>query len=174
MPTARSLSAGTVAFSWSDNKPYQRGSILAYPFRWLEASYQYTDMENALYSDVAAFSGDQTYKDKSFDAKFIIMMETKNLPAVAIGFRDLAGSGYFSSEYIVATKKIKNIDYTFGLGWGYLGEDYGNPLIRIDEGFRERTLVSDTAGGEFNPGTYFSGPMGAFAGNKFWFCLPCK
>jgi hypothetical protein len=74
MPTARSLSAGTVAFSWSDNKPYQRGSILAYPFRWLEASYQYTDMENALYSDVAAFSGDQTYKDKSFDAKFIIMM----------------------------------------------------------------------------------------------------
>ena len=118
MPTARSLSAGTVAFSWSDNKPYQRGSILAYPFRWLEASYQYTDMENALYSDVAAFSGDQTYKDKSFDAKFIIMMETKNLPAVAIGFRDLAGSGYFSSEYIVATKKIKNIDYTFGLGWG--------------------------------------------------------
>ena len=61
-------------------------------------------------------------------------------------------------------KKIKNIDYTLGLGWGYLGEDYGNPFIRIDESFRERTLKSDTAGGEFNPGSYFSGPMGAFAG----------
>lgn len=164
MPTARSLPEGTIAFSWTDNKPYQRGSILAYPFSWLEASYQYTDMENALYSDVSAFSGDQTYKDKSFDAKFIIMRETKNLPAVAVGFRDLAGSGYFSSEYIVASKKIKNIDYTFGLGWGYLGEDYGNPFIRIDESFRDRTLKSDTAGGEFNPGSYFSGPMGAFAG----------
>ncbi|HCK04264.1 MAG TPA: hypothetical protein DHV86_05835 [Methylophilaceae bacterium] len=164
MPTARSLSAGTIAFSWSDNKPYQRGSILAYPFDWFEASYQYADMENALYSDVAEFSGTQTYKDKSFDAKFIILKETKNLPALAVGFRDVAGSGYFSSEFIVATKKFNNIDYTLGLGWGYLGEDYGNPLIRIDESFRDRTLAGDTAGGEFNPGTYFSGPMGAFAG----------
>tara|TARA_B100001564_G_scaffold359572_1_gene381896 strand:- start:418 stop:2586 length:2169 start_codon:yes stop_codon:yes gene_type:complete len=168
MPSARSLPEGTIAFSWTDNKPYQRGSILAYPFSWLEASYQYTDMENALYSNVQAFSGDQTYKDKSFDAKFIILRETRNLPAVAVGLRDLAGSGYFSSEYIVASKKIKNIDYTFGLGWGYLGEDYGNPFIRIDESFRDRTLVDDTAGGEFNPGTFFSGPMGAFAGIEFF------
>lgn len=164
MPTARSLSAGTIAFSWTDNKPYQRGSILAYPFDWFEASYQYADMENALYSSVVEFSGTQTYKDKSFDAKFIILKERHNLPALAVGFRDLAGSGYFSSEYIVATKKFNNIDYTLGLGWGYLGEDYGNPFIRIDESFRDRTLASDTAGGEFNPGTYFSGPMGVFAG----------
>jgi hypothetical protein len=164
MPTARSLSAGTIAFAWTDNKPYQRGSILAYPFDWFEASYQYADMENALYSNVLSFSGTQTYKDKSFDAKFIILKERQNLPALAVGLRDLAGSGYFSSEYIVATKKFNNIDYTLGLGWGYLGEDIGNPLIRIDESFRDRTLVSDTAGGEFNPGTYFSGPMGVFGG----------
>jgi len=164
MPSARSLPVGSLAFSWSDNEPYQRGSILAYPFSWLETSYQYTDMENALYSDVIEFSGTQTYKDKSFDAKFIIMQESKNLPALAVGARDLAGSGYFSSEYIVATKRIKNIDYTLGLGWGYLGEDYTNPFIKIDESFRNRTLESDTTGGEFNPGSYFSGPMGAFAG----------
>ncbi|MGA0360417.1 MAG: YjbH domain-containing protein [bacterium] len=45
---------------------------MAYPFSWFEASYQYTDIKNALYSDVPAFSGGQTYKDKSFDFKFKI------------------------------------------------------------------------------------------------------
>ncbi|MDC0440668.1 YjbH domain-containing protein [Gammaproteobacteria bacterium] len=164
MPTARALPEGTIAFTWTDNKPYKRGSILAYPFEWFEASYQYTDMENALYSSVIEFSGTQTYKDKSFDAKFILLEETRNYPALAVGLRDLAGSGYFSSEYLVASKKLNNIDYTLGLGWGYLGEDFTNPLIKLNERFRNRTLEGDTAGGEFNPGTYFSGPMGVFAG----------
>ena len=31
-----------------------------------EASYQYADINNARYSNVFAFSKDQTYKDKSF------------------------------------------------------------------------------------------------------------
>ena len=60
-PHARFHEAGTLAFSWSANDPYMRGSILAYPFSWFEASYQYTDIDNALYSNIKAFSGDQTY-----------------------------------------------------------------------------------------------------------------
>ena len=35
-----------LAFTWSHNDPYLRGSIVAYPFDWLEASYQYTDVNN--------------------------------------------------------------------------------------------------------------------------------
>ena len=97
MPSARMMPAGSVAFSWSDSDPYLRGSLVATPFSWGEASYQYTDINNALYSLTPEFSGEQTYKDKSFDAKFLIHKETPLLPAVAIGFRALAGTGVFSS-----------------------------------------------------------------------------
>ena len=118
MPSARLMPAGSLAFSWSDSDPYQRGSIIGTPFNWFEASYQYTDINNALYSLTPSFSGDQTYKDKSFDAKFLLFKETNYLPAVAVGVRDMAGTGVFSSEYIVASKRYNNIDLTFGLGWG--------------------------------------------------------
>ena len=71
MPSARFHKEGTVAFNWVNNKPYQQGSVLAYPFDWLEASFQYADINNALYSDVESFSGKQTYKDKGFSLSLI-------------------------------------------------------------------------------------------------------
>ena len=46
MPSARFHEEGTVAFNWTKNEPYQRGSVLAYPFGWLEASFQYVDIDN--------------------------------------------------------------------------------------------------------------------------------
>ena len=120
MPNARFHEAGTIGFSWSHNDPYMNGSILAYPFSWLEASYQYTDVNNALYSNVSSFSGSQSYKDKGFDFKFRLLKEGLIIPQVAVGFRDAAGTGLFSSEYIVASKKIQNFDFSLGLGWGKL------------------------------------------------------
>ena len=72
-PTARFQDAGTLAFSWSHREPYLNGSIIAYPFEWLEASYQYTDINNAFYSRSKRFSGGQSYKDKGFDFKFRIL-----------------------------------------------------------------------------------------------------
>ena len=78
VPNARFLNEGSLAFSWNRAQPYLRGSILAYPFSWLEASYQYTDINNQLYSDSFAFSGNQTYKDKGFDVKIRILKETNS------------------------------------------------------------------------------------------------
>jgi len=165
MPSARLHEAGSLGFNWSHVDPYLRGSIVAYPFDWFEASYQYTDVNNALYSDIAAFSGDQSYKDKSFDAKLRIFREGEFMPAVAIGARDLAGTGVFSSEYLVASKKIGPVDLTLGLGWGTLSRDkLSNPLSRISDEFDIRTLDKDTRGGEFNVGYFFSGNTGVFGG----------
>ena len=93
------------------------GSVLAYPFDWFEASFQYTDVNNYLYSPYKEFGGGQSYKDKGFDAKFRILKESTWTPAVALGFRDLGGTGLFSSEFIVATKRIRNIDLSIGAGW---------------------------------------------------------
>lgn len=177
MPSARFNEAGTLGFVWSSNEPYTRGSIVAYPFNWLEASYQYTDVNNALYSDVESFSGKQTYKDKGFDVKFRLLSENGILPAVALGIRDIAGTGTFAAEYLVASKRIDfptyfkgfkyltAADFTIGLGWGDLSYNkFSNPLTELDASFEERTLIQNTQGGEFSPGRYFSGPMGVFAG----------
>ena len=101
----------------------------------------------------------QTYKDKSFDAKFLLFKETNYLPAVAVGVRDMAGTGVFSSEYLVASKRYNNIDLTFGLGWGaYSDHGKKNPLTKIDDQFKIRDVSNNsTQGGEFNLGYFFSG-----------------
>ena len=177
MPSARFHEEGTIAFHWSQNDPYTRGSIIAYPFNWFEASYQYTDVNNALYSNVESFSGNQTYKDKGFDVKFRLLKERNLFPAIAIGIRDIAGTATFAAEYLVASKKIDiqnylnnfsyvtTADLTFGLGWGDLSySKLTNPLTKLDSSFERRTLIQDTQGGEFSPGRYFSGPMGVFGG----------
>lgn len=172
-PNARFNPAGTVGFNWSSFDPYLQGSIVAYPFDWMEAAYQYTDVNNAFYSNSKEFSGSQTYKDKGFDAKFKLFSETRYIPQIALGIRDLAGSGTFGAEYIVASKFLKAdqflIDASFGLGWGGLSNnDFSNPLTKLSDRFKERSEISDTQGGEFNIDRYFSGNMGIFGGMEIF------
>ncbi|MDA9332421.1 YjbH domain-containing protein, partial [Gammaproteobacteria bacterium] len=168
-PSARFLDEGSLGFAWNHMQPYLRGSLIAYPFNWLEASFQYTDINNQLYSEFASFSGNQTFKDKSFDIKLKILNERDFAPALAVGFRDFAGTGIFSSEYIVASKKVNNFDITFGLGWGMLsGNDIYNPLFKISDDFKFRKTVEGTKGGELTVDSYFSGEMGTFGGIE-WF-----
>lgn len=169
MPSARFLPEGSLAFTWSHNEPYLRGSIVAYPFNWFEASYQYTDINNKLYSEIDAFSGSQSYKDKGFDAKFRLLKESKYLPAIALGVRDLGGTALFAAEYIVATKRIKNVELTGGIGWGVLNRNgISNPLGKISSRFYQRGVNSTegvTSGGELNTSSFFRGnDAGLFAG----------
>lgn len=169
MPNARFYSPGTLAFSWSHFDPYINGSIVAYPFSWLEASYQYTDVNNALYSNVESFSGKQTYKDKGFDFKVLALKENELLPQIAIGFRDAAGTSIFASEYLVASKRFNNMDLTFGIGWGKMnGNKIKNPLSYLDDVFNDRVeQLSNTQGGEVSFKRFFRGDAGYFAGIEY-------
>lgn len=167
-PNARFFDAGTLAFSWSHNDPYLRGSIIAYPFEWMEASYQYTDINNALYSESVAFSGKQSLKDKGFDIKLRVLKESQFLPQLAIGLRDLGGTSLFASEFVVASKRIKNADFTLGMGWGVLSNNsVENPLGRLNNRFyqrQERDLEDTVGGGAVNYNTFFTGKAGVFGG----------
>ena len=73
MPNSRFLEEGSLGFVWSRNEPYMRGGIVAYPFNWFEIIYKYTDINDALYSNVKAYSGGQSLKDKGFDVKFKLL-----------------------------------------------------------------------------------------------------
>jgi hypothetical protein len=91
------------------------------------------------------------------------------LPQIAVGFRDLAGTGLFSSEFIVASKNLsKGLDLTMGIGWGNLsGQSIKNPMLEISDRFATRSS-SQGLGGKFNVDDYFSGPAGYFFGLEYF------
>ena len=91
----------------------------------MEVSLRYADINTQKYSPFKSFSGDQTYKDKSFNLKIKLIEESENFPELSIGFRDFIGTGTFSSEYIVSSKKVGDFDFTVGFGWGSLSSKDG-------------------------------------------------
>ena len=81
----------------------------------------------------------------------------------------IAGTGLFSSEFIVASKNLsKSLDLTMGIGWGILsGQSIQNPLLEISDRFATRNS-SLGMGGKFNIDDYFSGSAGYFFGIEYF------
>ncbi len=166
MPSARFMGAGGLKFGISASWPNEYTFIVASPFPWLEAGYRYTEQKTAKYGPFA-YSGNQTLKDKGFDIKIKVLEESFYLPNVAIGIRDMGGTGLFAGEYIVGSKRFGPLDLSMGIGWGLLGADNNirNPLISLDERFQIRNSSQGAAGGgEFNVGDWFSGQRSALFG----------
>ncbi|MEG2568008.1 MAG: YjbH domain-containing protein, partial [Acinetobacter sp.] len=115
MPTARMAPEGEFSFNYMDNQEYRRWSLSMQPFDWLEATLRYTDIRTRLYSNDVNFSGDQTYKDKGLDVKARLWNESTLRPQVSVGLRDVMGTGLFDSEYVVASKRYENLDFTLGM-----------------------------------------------------------
>ena len=158
MPTARFYKESSFGLTFNYNNPDQKITLTSSPFDWLEASLFYTNVDDLPYCNVPSDPiCRQDYKDKGFNAKLRIKDEG-SFPAIAIGINDLAGTGLYSSEYIVASYGIENIDFHFGLGWGnYNGaEDLKNPLIYLNEEFETRPTDFSDQGGQFQPSRYFS------------------
>ena len=167
VPNARMMPEASLRFRFSSSYPYEYTSLTASPFRWLEATYRYAEIKNQKYGPVT-YSGNQTLKDKGFDLKALIKKETYYMPAIAVGLRDVAGTGLFSSEYIVASKKVGHLDLTLGMGWGILGtaSNISNPLNSLHDGFRDRN--SDFGeGGTFSFKNWFSGKTAIFGGLEY-------
>lgn len=167
-PTARFSEEGGFSFNANRVSPYSRYSVSVTPLPWVEGTLRYSAMTNRLYSQNRSFSGDQSMKDKAFDAKFRLLEESYWLPQVAAGFIDMAGTGLFSSEYLVASKRFWNFDVTVGLGWGYLGnyEDISNPFAGLREEQRAGRRSGDR-GGNFSFDTWFSGPAAFIGGIEY-------
>jgi hypothetical protein len=163
-PSARFAEAGEANFTLSHTEPYTRLSIMLQPFDWLEAGFRYIDISNRDYGAVSTTG--QSLKDKSIDARFRLHKESELLPALALGFRDIGGTGLFASEYIVGNKRAGDFDFSVGLGWGYLGSrgDVQSPFGFISEGFDTRKRQQGSQGGDFNVSSYFRGPMSVFGG----------
>src|SRR5690606_33465505 len=119
-PTARMAEEGEFAFTVSHTSPYTRYNVTMQPFPWLEGSYRYVNVSGVAYGQ-ESLRGNQNYKDKSIDFKIRLWKEGRWFPQVALGVRDLGGTGLFSTEYAVASKKLGPVDVSLGLATGYLG-----------------------------------------------------
>ncbi len=162
-PTARFAGEGELAFTASHTTPYDRYTVAMQPFEWMEGAFRYVNISGSRYGP-PGLSGDQNVKDKSIDMKLRLWQESRWMPQVAMGVRDIGGTGLFSSEYVVASKRFGSVDASLGFATGYMGNrgDFGNPLGVINDRFETRPRV--TGAGQFNGGSMFRGRVGMFGG----------
>jgi len=166
-PSARMAPAGELSVNASRTDPYSRYSLSLQPFDWLEGSFRYTAITNRAYGP-ESFSGGQSFKDKAIDVKARLWTESHWLPEVALGFRDIGGTGLFSSEYFVANKRAGDLDFSLGIAWGYIGNrgDFTNPLSVLGSKFDDRPQSSAAVAraGNVNTDSYFRGAPSLFGG----------
>ena len=154
MPTARFFEESSIAFTTYRGDPDRKITLTLMPYDWLEASTFYTRIKGKPYGN--GFS--QDYVDKGFNLK-LRLKEEGVLPALAIGFNDIAGTGFYSSEYLVSSYGIGKLDTHLGLGWGRMASGslgFKNILIDIDSSFTNRNSNLGE-GGNFNYKDFFSG-----------------
>ncbi|MFC3915069.1 YjbH domain-containing protein [Pseudaeromonas sharmana] len=165
MPTARMARLGEFSANYMDDQEYRRWSLSVQPYDWLETTIRYTDVRTRLYSPYPDFSGDQTYKDKGIDIKLRLWQESQWLPQVSAGVRDFAGTGLFDSEFVVASKRWGDLDFTLGMAWGNMGQsgNIKNPFCTVKESFCQRAGFTGVPG-DFEFGNLLHGPAALFGG----------
>ena len=153
-PTARFSNDGEFSFGISREDPYRRINARVQFFPWMEVVLRYTEDTWYPYNP----GNPQTHKDKGIDGKIRLFEEGDIFPALAVGFMDFGGTGNFASEYIVASKRVNNFDFTLGLGWGRLGgiDHISNPLTWFSDSYEVRG-GSTAFGGRFGVGRIFTG-----------------
>lgn len=163
-PSARTGRDGDFAFTYSHVHPYDRYNLIFTPLPWLQGGFRYTAITNRPYG--AGFPN-QSFKDKSIDLKIRLAPESAGFPETALGFRDIAGTGLFSGEYIVFNRRYYDFDFSGGLGWGYLASRgaVANPLGVLSHSFKVRAGSSATGAFTLD---YFRGPkVGLFGGVEY-------
>lgn len=172
VPTARMMQEGEFTFGYKDNEEYRFWTASLQLFDWMEATARYTDFRNFLFSNDPSFSGDQTAKDKGIDVKVRLMRESTYFPQLAVGFRDFGGTGFFESEYLMASKRYKDLDFHLGIGWGYLGNagNINNPFCEVSDRFCSRNSFNPDGsdqGGQLEVGDFFSGNASVIGGIEY-------
>ena len=162
--TARFMEDGTFALTGSFLTPNTRFGLTFQALPWLEGTFRYSVFED--------FQGpDNHLYDRSFDVKVRLLEEGDWWPQIAVGVQDIVGTGVYGGEYIVASRRYYDFDFTLGLGWGRLGSrgSLNNPLGILDERFREgRTNRNITDTGQFDIGRLFRGNDTAIFGGIEW------
>lgn len=167
MPSGRMAREGELTLGATYNDEYLHYTASLQLFPWLETTIRYTQVNDLLYSDNPDFSDDTKYTDKGIDFKIRLLEESYWLPETAFGVRDFGGTGLFDGEYIVANKHIGPLDFTLGIGWGYIGNSgnlSGSKSQSIDCG---RDTDYRGKGGSIDFDRWFTGCSALFGGVEY-------
>jgi len=153
IPTARMSADGTLTTTAAIQSRTNSYAITYQVAPWLEGTFRYTGLN------------DWFYWDRNYEAKVRLWEEQDYLPQVAIGIRDMVGTGFYNSEYLVASKAVGDFDFTLGMGWGRLAGNgvINNPLIQLSDRFADRQ-ADVGLGGKLSTGVFFSGEKAGFFG----------
>lgn len=164
-PSAETHDELSIYATFTKNDVWKLGTLTVTPYKWLEASYFYYRPDDLLWGGATGL-----YLDKGFNVKFSYKPKYKNLPILAIGLDDFAGTGQFTREYIASTANFNNLKVTLGLGWGkYAGDNsFENPLSFLSERFNIRQYYFSNQGGSPEYKKWFRGEAAIFGGVE-WF-----
>ncbi|MBY6200853.1 YjbH domain-containing protein [Maritalea mobilis] len=165
MPTANVMPDADLSLTGSYVDGTLRGTIAFQVMPRLTATFRY--------AAIPEFTPDSTpinqdyYLDRSFDLHWQILDEDSWWPSLAVGIRDIAGTGVYGGEYIVATRHFGADDrlaVTAGLGFGRLGErdGFANPF-----GLGNRPPRDFGLGGTVNFDQFFRGDAAVFGGVEY-------
>jgi len=168
-PSARMRPTGSFSTNLQSTRPYVNWNNFFQPFDWLETGFRYTKIGNRdYYTGSPEITSGQGYADKSIDFKLRGLKESDYLPELAVGVRDMAGTGLFSSEYVVSSKRVDRLDFSAGIAWGYLGSR-GDLTAPLGSKFsiRPSSISNGPQGGNFSTSSYFHGPAAFFGGIQY-------
>ena len=163
LPTARRFSDGELVITQQLHKSLARSGISFQALPWLGVSFRYSGH---------GINGGEAHgrinHDRSFDAHISVLDEGKYVPSISLGLRDFIGTGWYSSEYVVGTKSIGNIELTAGLGFGRLAgrNSFSNPLGKFLSNFEQRSNTT-AVWGTISAIDWFRGDAAAFYGIQY-------
>ncbi len=161
MPSGEAMPDGQFTVGVSSFGGQTRTTLTFQATSRIQASFRYAGIKDA------NFAGFSTYRDRSFDVRFLLNRESRYLPALSVGLQDFAGTGIYAGEFVAATKNFSGgripgtVKATVGLGWGRLGSSGG---IGAPFGGDRPAFESGDTGGELSVDQWFRGEMAPFAG----------
>jgi hypothetical protein len=165
IPTARMRADGALTTTAATQSRTNAYSITYQATPWFEGTFRYTGYNEFF------------FYDRNYEGKLRLWEEQPYLPQVAIGIRDMVGTGIAGAEYLVASKAFSNLDVTLGMGWGRLAGSglISNPLKAVSDDFASRDFDFGK-GGEVSYQQFFSGEdVGLFGGVSYQFtAFPVK
>ncbi|MCV2877642.1 YjbH domain-containing protein [Sedimentimonas flavescens] len=159
MPTAEMARDGTVSLGVAHLPDSVRFSAGFQALPRVNLTFRYSGIgDEGGYTESSGYS----LWDRSLDLSVLLWPEGEWNPAIAIGARDILGTGVMASEYLVATKTLTpDLSATLGFGWGRLAS--GNQIGSTGE---RPTETGDT-GGQLRLESMFRGDVGVFGGLRW-------
>ena len=164
LPTARRYPDGELVLTQQLHNSLARSGISFQILPRVGVSFRYTGHGT---------NGGEAYgrinHDRSFDAHISLLDEETYTPALSLGLRDFIGTGWYSSEYVVATKSLGSVELTAGLGFGRLAgrNTFSNPLGTLFSRFSQREGNAVGRGGTLGTINWFQGDAAAFYGIQY-------